>query len=162
MQELYPDGSIKRILPVLLTAEQRGDCDAQDALHQNEEDARIGLGNFDRALLETYRNVKEIDQRRDLELEPYQVVGFTNKQIALYQEERKLLENDAEFYAGKKIPAKLKRDFEINTAQRHQEEKIKDDAEKQIEKINMRCNAWRTRFLEIVGPNHDAQVTTNH
>jgi hypothetical protein len=67
-----------------------------------------------------------------------------------HRRERKKLDNEAEFYAKRQMPAKLMRAFEDNAALMRSEEKIINDARAEMQRINERFDAERKRWRELV------------
>jgi hypothetical protein len=147
---LNPDGSLKRIIPAPLTQEQRRKRDAEEELRMRQEESERAQARRDRALLETYSNVDEIDSARKRSLAGRQMlIDRADQRIAQYEKERKRLDDEAEFYVNRELPLKLKDAFEANKALVEQQEKTRADAQLEMKRINERFDAERRRYMEL-------------
>lgn len=147
---LNPDGSLKEILPAPLTPEQRKKRRQEEEVQHQEEEKERSQAQKDRSLLETYASIEEIDAARDRAVAGRQgLITRAEQRLKQYTRERKHLDDEAEFYAKRELPADLKQAYETNTALIKQQEKTRADAEHEIEQIKERFAADRTRYLEL-------------
>jgi len=150
IRELNPDGTLHRLIPAPLTQEQRRKRDQDEEARRQEEEQERAQSRKDRALLETYGSVSEIEAARTRTIAGRQVlVDRADQRIAQYAKERKRLDNEAEFYAKREMPAKLKDAFEANKALVAQQEKTKADALQEIRNLNTRYDADIKRYQEL-------------
>lgn len=150
LRELNADGSLHRIIPAPRTPEQiRRDEEARQAQLEKEEEAR-SQARKDRALLETYASVEEIEQARKRDLGGRQIlIDRADSRIAQYHKERKRLDDEAEFYVNREMPRKLKDAFATNKTLTDQQEKTRADSVAEMARINERYDAARRRFEDI-------------
>ncbi|HEX7156425.1 MAG TPA: hypothetical protein VF229_04365, partial [Burkholderiaceae bacterium] len=68
-------------------------------------------------------------------------IGRAEDRIKVLDREKKRLDDEAEFYAGREMPDKLKRAFENNAVLRDQQERAIADAEQEKTRINAAYDA---------------------
>ncbi|ENO84933.1 hypothetical protein [Thauera linaloolentis] len=86
-REVSPSGTVRRVVPAPLTAEEIARRDALERGRRADEAARLKQLRMDEALLETYRSLQHLDERRDRE------IGSLDRSInSLRQREAELLE----------------------------------------------------------------------
>jgi len=147
---LNPDGSLKEIIPAPLTPEQRKKHREEEQVQRQEEEKERAQAQKDRSLLETYGSVEEIDSARDRAIYGRQgLINRAEQRLKQYERERKRLDDEAEFYAKREMPADLKQAYESNAALTKQQEKIRTDAQHEIEQIKERFAAERMRYLDL-------------
>ena len=150
IRELNPDGTLHRLIPAPLTAEQRRKRDEDEAARIEEEEKQRAQSRKDRSLLETYGSVSEIEAARTRTIASRQVlIDRAEQRIAQYAKERKRLDDEAEFYAKREMPAKLKDAFQANKELTAQQEKTKSDVLQEIRALNDRYDADEKRYREL-------------
>jgi hypothetical protein len=150
IRELNPDGTLHKLIPAPLTQEQRKKRDLDEEARRQQEENERAQSRKDRALLETYGSVSEIEAARTRTIAGRQVlVDRADQRIAQYAKERKRLDDEAEFYAKREMPAKLKDAFEANKALVAQQEKTKADVQQEIRVLNARYDADIKRYKEL-------------
>ncbi len=147
---LNPDGTVKQVISAPLTREQRRVQEAAEEERMRKEEADRAQARKDRALLETYGSVDEIEASRARSLAARQVIiERANQRIVQYQRERKRLDDEAEFYAKRDMPASLKSKFEANAELLKQQEKTRADSQLEIQRLNERYDAEAKRYREL-------------
>ncbi len=107
------EGVVLRLLPPSLTAPERAALDAKQAKERAFEEANAENVRRDRQLLRRFSNEGSHNRARDMSLEPAMAANRISKQrLAALEDERKPLFDEAEFYKGKPMPAKLKQQFD--------------------------------------------------
>ncbi len=150
IRELNPDGTLHRLIPAPLTREQRRKREQEEEEHLREQEAERAQARKDRALLETYGSVSEIEAARQRTVAARQVlVDRAQQRIEQYARERKKLDDEAEFYAKREMPAKLKEAFAANAALSAQQEKTKTDVLQEIRALNERYDADAQRYRQL-------------
>jgi hypothetical protein len=150
IRELNPDGTLHRVIPAPLTQEQRRKRDQDEEERRLQEERERAQSRKDRALLETYGSVSEIEAARTRSINNQQVlVDRADQRIEQYGRERKRLDNEAEFYAKREMPAKLKAAFEANRALVEQQERVKAKVLQDIADINVRYGGEIKRYKEL-------------
>ncbi len=147
---LAPDGTTRRIIPAPLTKEQRRERERAEEEQRRQEELARAQARKDRALLETYGSTDEIEAARRRVLQGQQIViDRADQRIKQYQRERKHLDNEADFYAKRDMPRKLREQFEANEALLEQQENTRADAQMEMQRINARFDSERKRFQEL-------------
>ena len=151
VRELRSDGSVRRVIEPPLTAEQKAAREAEARRQRDEAERQRAQMRRDLALLETYASEAEIEETRNRALgSRQQLIDRAQQRLAEHEKERKRLDNEAEFYATRKMPDKLKRAFEGNAALVRSEQRIIDDVRADMDRVNGRFDAELKRWRELV------------
>lgn len=111
---LNKDGSPRGVLPPSLTAEERAELEARERRREQERMALQDAIRRDKLLLSRYPNEKAHRKAREEALEDVRKsIQNSEQRIAELEKERKPLLDEAEFYKGKQMPAKLKQSLEF-------------------------------------------------
>lgn len=113
------DGSVKSQLPPLLSPEQAA---AAELARREELLANAALADaarYDRNLLSRYRRQADHDRARRAALDDVQAaMQVSERRLAELAQERKALDDEAEFYKGRLAPPNLRRQLDANDAAR--------------------------------------------
>lgn len=151
IKELRADGSVKRLIEPPLTEEQRRARAEKSRRDYLEQEAKRTQARRDIALMETYASEEEIEAARRAALNSRQTVIDRSKQrLEAFAKERTKLQQEAEFYAGRKMPEKLERAIESNKDLTQAETRLIADMQVDMERINRRFDAELARFRELV------------
>jgi Domain of unknown function (DUF4124) len=151
IKELRPDGSVRRLIEPPLTEEQRRARVEKMRLDRLEQEARRTQARRDIALMETYASEYEIEAARQAALASRQAMIDRSKQrLESFSAERTKLEQEVEFYANRKLPAKLERAIESNKELTLAETRMIIDMEADMARINQRFDAELARFRALV------------
>ncbi len=156
---LNPDGSLKKIIPRPLNREERKRRDEEEEAKRKADEEAHRLENADKRLLETYSSVSEIEAARVRAIAPMKVqIQQADARITQHLREKKRLDEEAEFYAKRELPIKLKDAFEANKALTDQQEKIKSDVNRSIDATNEKYERDKKRFAELEKAAMEAQA----
>jgi hypothetical protein len=151
VRELRPDGSVRRVIEPPLTEEQRKSRADQARREYQEQETKRSQARRDIALMETYASEQEIEAARQTALAGRQMMIDRSKQrLASFATERARLENEAEFYANRKLPDKLERAIEANKSLVQAEQRLIGEMQVDMARINKRFDAELQRFRELV------------
>ena len=116
-QILNRDGSVRGILPPTLTAEERAEKEARDRAAAEARAAAADAVRRDRNLMARYPSEEAHDRAREAALDNVRL-AIRNSELRLRELEaaRKPLLDEAEFYAGKALPPKLRTALDANDA----------------------------------------------
>ncbi len=114
---LARDGTLLRIVPPQLTADERAEKEARDRRAAAEREAKAEAARRDKALLLRYPDEAAHTKARTAALEDVQTAMKLSelRQQDLTRDRKPLLE-EAEFYKGKAVPPKLKQQLDANEA----------------------------------------------
>ncbi len=112
---LSRDGTLIRIVPPSLTADERAEREAKERKLAAEREARTEAVRRDRNLVQRFPNVAAHQKAREMALETI-VYAITQSEarIADLERERKPMTEETEFYVGKPLPGKLKAQIDAN------------------------------------------------
>ncbi len=114
---LNSDGSLRRILPPSLTADERAEREAAERRAQAERSARQDAVRRDRNLMIRFPDEAAHHKAREAALDPVRLAIKAGEQRVLdLVAERKPLLDEAEFYKGRQLPARLKQQLDANDA----------------------------------------------
>jgi hypothetical protein len=114
---LSRDGTLLRIVPPSLTADERADKEARERKLAAEREARSEAVRRDRNLMQRFPNVAAHHKAREQALEVTQfAITQSEARLADLERERKPLMDESEFYKGKTMPGKLKGQLDANDA----------------------------------------------
>ena len=116
-KELNRDGSVRRVLPPTQTAEEAAEADARARADAAERAARADARVRDRNLLLRYPNEVAHQRARVAAADTVRAaIRTTDNRLRDLAAERRPLQNEAEFYVGKPLPAKLRGLLDANDA----------------------------------------------
>lgn len=114
---LNRDGSVQRVVPPTLTADERSE---RDAAERRAELARAGQADAvrrDRNLVARFPNEAAHRKSREAALDTVRLATkATENRLKELAAERKPLQDEAEFYKGRHIPLRLKQQLDANDA----------------------------------------------
>ena len=109
------DGSVRRILPPSMTAEERAAAEERRRREQLEERTRRDAIRHDRNLLSRYPDIERHNEAREAALEPVRsAMQSTDKRMEELERERRQLREEAEIYKGRELPRSLRHKIEQN------------------------------------------------
>jgi hypothetical protein len=134
---LNRDGSLKRIVPATLTAEERAEREAADRKAAEERAALNDAVRRDRNLKARFPNEAAHQKAREASLEVVRASLRTSQQrIKELEAERKPLASEIEFYRGRSVPARLKQQLEANDTSVAAQRDLMQTQEAELVRIN--------------------------
>jgi hypothetical protein len=114
---LNRDGSLRRIVPPTMTAEERAEREAAERRAELQRAALADAVRRDRNLVARFPNEAAHHRAREAALDAVRsAMKATEQRSAELAAARKPLEEEAEFYKGKSIPMRLKQQIDANDA----------------------------------------------
>ena len=114
---LNKDGSVQRVLPPTLTAEERAEREAAQRKADLSRAAQADAVRRDRNLIVRYPNEATHHKAREAALDTVRLaMKATELRVRELAAERKPLLDEAEFYTGRQIPPRLKQRLDANEA----------------------------------------------
>lgn len=134
---LNADGSVKRIVPPTLTAEERAEREAVERKMAEERAALNDAVRRDRNLKARFPNEPTHQRAREAALEVVRVGMRTSQQrMKELEAERRPLTEEAEFYRGRPVPARLKQQIEANETSVAATRDLIQTQESELQRIN--------------------------
>jgi hypothetical protein len=114
---LNSDGSVRQVRTPVMTADELSESEAREREAAAERARRLEAIRRDRNLLARFPNEAAHQKARAAALDDVnKAVRASESRLAALAAERKPLTDEAEFYVGKAIPAKLKSQLDANDA----------------------------------------------
>lgn len=110
---LNSDGSTKKVLPPTMTADERADAEARERAQNARRMAEVEAVRRDRNLRTRYPNEAAHQKARVAALDDVKrTLQLSQQRLDALAAEKKPLLNEAEFYVGRAMPARLKQQIE--------------------------------------------------
>lgn len=157
-RELGPNGQTLRNVEAPLTSEQRAARSAEEAQRKVEEAILREKQRKDQALLNTYSSEKDIElMRLRAQTDVQKSINAAETKIVEIRTQRKVFENEAEFYKKKKLPPEVQKglrdaDYEIKV-----QEYLIESKKKELDLIRIKYDEDLRRFQEIARRNASAR-----
>ena len=147
---LNGDGSVKQIVPPTPTADERAEMDAREREAITERSMRNESVRRDRNLLVRFPNEAAHRKARAAALdENRKSVKVSEGRLELLAQERKPLLDDAEFYIGKPLPARLKSQLDANDAAVKAQQDLVQNQQAEIVRITALFDAELERLKKL-------------
>lgn len=133
---LARDGTLIRIVPPQLTAEERADKEARDQKAAAAKAAQAEAVRRDRSLAQRYPNEAAHAKAREKALDDVRsAIRISETRQQELERERKPLQQEAEFYQGKAMPPKLKQQLDANEAATAAQRDIQKNQHAELERV---------------------------
>ncbi|UXH78207.1 hypothetical protein [Roseateles amylovorans] len=114
---LNSDGSVRKMMPPTLSPEEQAVADARQRAAEVQRLALQDAVRRDRNLLQRYRDEPAHQRAREAALDDIrQAMQLSEKRLKDLAAERKPMQEEAEFYKGKRLPLKLQHQMDMNDA----------------------------------------------
>ena len=131
------DGSLQRIVPPTLTADERAAVEARQRVEAERRAAQQENVRRDRNLMQRYPSEVSHRKAREAALEVVRKsLKLSETRMELLAKERKPLDAEAEFYVGKPLPAKLKQQIDGNEAAVEAQQSLMATQRAELNRIN--------------------------
>lgn len=131
------DGSPRQVIPPRMNAEERAAAEERRQQKLAEEAALKDAIRRDRNLMMRYPNETAHNKARKAALEDLQAaIRLSERRVQDLVAERKPLENEAEFYKGKRMPLKLRTKLDANDAAQQGQRDVIEGQKAEIVRIN--------------------------
>ncbi|HET9822366.1 MAG TPA: hypothetical protein VFQ16_11130 [Burkholderiaceae bacterium] len=133
---LAKDGTLIRIVPPQLTAEERAEKEARDQKAAAGKAAQAEAVRRDRSLAQRYPNEAAHAKAREKALDDIRsAIRISEARQQELERERKPLQQEAEFYQGKPMPAKLRQQLDANDAATAAQRDIQKNQHAELERV---------------------------
>lgn len=131
------DGTPRGVLSPSMSMEEIAAREAQLQREAREREARVAEQRKDRLLLQRYPDEASHARARAAALEaPNDAIQNANNRLADLEAERRKLEQEAEFYVGKSLPATLQLLFDTNVASVAAQRTMISNQQAEIDRVN--------------------------
>jgi hypothetical protein len=147
---LNRDGSLRRVLPPTLTAEERAQMEAAERAAREAQAAQQDVVKYDRLLKTRYPNEAAHQRARDAALTAsHAAIQSAEARLGELAVERKRLADEAEFYRGRVLPARLKQQIDGNEGQAEAQRTSIRNVRGEQERINKRFDVELARLRKL-------------
>lgn len=134
---LNSDGSLRTIVPPLLSPEERAAQEARQRQLAVERAAQQDKIRRDRNLMVRFRNEAAHQKARENALDDIKkAMHLSETRIATLAKERKPLMDEAEFYVGKPMPALLKQQLDANEVAAEAQRQLIENQKVELVRVN--------------------------
>ncbi len=134
---LNADGSVRRVVPPTMTVDEMAEAEAKKRQAEVDRVAQQDAIRRDRNLQARFPNEAAHTKAREAALDDVRKgVTFSEDRLAELQRERKPLQDESEFYKGKRMPAKLKQQLDANDAAAAAQRSLVQNQKDEITRIN--------------------------
>jgi hypothetical protein len=134
---LNRDGSVQRIIPPTLTAEERAAAEAAESRRAAQHKAQQDVIRRDRTLLQRYPDEAAHAKARTAALDTVRAsVKLSEARLQDLAAERKPLIAETEFYVGKPLPTSLRQQLDANDAATEAQRALVANQQSEIGRIN--------------------------
>ena len=149
---LNADGSVKRVVPPTMTAEERSDAEARDREAETRRVEQRDAIKRDRNLLVRFPNEAAHRKQRELALDDVRKsLRQSEARLVELAKERKPLTDEAEFYVGKQLPLKVKLGLDANDASVEAQKSLMQNQRIEILRIDKLYDAELERLRKLWG-----------
>jgi hypothetical protein len=147
---LNSDGTVKTILPPSMTSDERADYEARERKESQQQAAQQEALRRDRNLMRRYPNEASHRNAREAALDDVRKsLDRSERRLSDLAGERKPLADEAEFYQGKPMPAKLRQQMDANDAAVEAQRSLVQNQEAELVRINALYDVELTRLKRL-------------
>jgi hypothetical protein len=149
---LNSDGSVQRVLPPTLTAEERAEREAAERKAELARAAQADAVRRDRNLMARFPDEATHHKAREAALDTVRLaMTATALRVKELAAERKPLMDESEFYTGRQLPARLKQQLDANDAAVAAQRQSTITQELELARINRLYDAELDRLRRLWG-----------
>jgi hypothetical protein len=147
---LNRDGSLRKVIPPTLTAEERAEKEAKERAEKEAKAAAADAVRRDRNLMARFPNEAAHQRARENALDTVRLaMKATELRLRGLAAERKPLLDEAEFYQGKPLPPRLKSQIDANDAAVEAQRGATSTQQAELERINRLYDAELERLRRL-------------
>lgn len=147
---LNADGSQRATLPPAMSPEERSAQEARDRKYAAERAAQLDAVRRDRNLMQRFPNEATHKAARSAALDDAsKAMLISERRIKDLALERKPLLDEAEFYKGRALPAKLKQQMDANDASVEAQQQLIENQKAELVRINSRYDAELAKLKRL-------------
>lgn len=144
------DGSVKSVLPPALSPDERAELEARERQAAAERMAQQEALRRDRNLLRRYPSEAPHKKAREAALDDVRKsVARSQQRLADLSVERKPLMDEAEFYKGRTLPAKLRQQMDANDAAVDAQRNLVQNTQEEVVRINALYDVELSRLKRL-------------
>lgn len=147
---LNADGSVRMVVPPTPTADEHAEAEVAERRAAAERASQRDAVRRDRNLMQRFPNEAAHQRAREAALDDVRkAVRNSEERLKLLAAERKPLLDEAEFYVGQQLPAKLKQSLDANDASVEAQRTLVQNQQAEIVRINALFDAELERLKRL-------------
>lgn len=151
-QLLNRDGSLRQVIPPTMTADERAEQEARDRAAAEARAAQNDAVRRDRNLMARFPNEAAHKRAREAAADTVRLaIRASELRLRDLEAARKPLNDEAEFYIGRQMPAKLKAQIEANEAAVEAQRSASLNQEAELVRINKLYDLELERLRRLWG-----------
>ncbi|MDO9316302.1 MAG: DUF4124 domain-containing protein [Burkholderiaceae bacterium] len=147
---LNADGSTRKVVPPTMTADEQAESDARERVKASRRAAEQDAIRRDRNLRMRYPTEAAHQKARLAALDDLdRTLKVSQKRLEALAAERKPLLDEAEFYVGRQLPARLKQQLDGNDAAAEAQRALMQNQQSETQRINASFDAELVRLRAL-------------
>ena len=149
---LSGQGTTVKKIDAPLTPEQIAAREAKEQRKRVEEERRREQLRKDKALLNTYASLDDIESKRQRALSQVErEARESERRISLLERQASENRSEADFYKKKAMPSDLKRRLDENEAALKAEKNLFGQKKDEVAQVNVKFDEDKKRYLDLIG-----------
>ena len=149
-RKLKSDGSLDRIVPPTMTADEKAEAEAREREAKAQLVAQQDAIRRDRNLVARFPNEAAHRKAREKALDDVRnAIRISESRVKLLENERKPLMDETEFYVGKPLPTKLKLAIDANDAALAAQKALIQNQQAEVGRINALYDVELARLKKL-------------
>ena len=149
---LSTQGTTVKKIEALMTAEQEAARDAEEAKKKEDAVRRAEQLRKDKALLNTYQNLDDLESKRQRALlEVERDMKDADRRVSFLEKQEQELKLEEEFFRKKPLPVDLKRRLDENEGGLRAERGLLRSKKDEIVQVNVKFDLDKKRYVELTG-----------
>lgn len=146
-QQLNRDGSLKRVVPPALTAQEKAEREMRERKAAEERAARADATRQDRSLLQRYRTPEDHQRARETAMNALRgAMAATESRLESLGKERRQYADEEEFYRGRRLPPKLQQQIDSVEAALAAQRTASQNQRAELDRVNRLFDAELERL----------------
>jgi len=147
---LNQDGSVKRVVPPPMTADERAERELAELRAAEAHAAQFDAQRRDRNLKTRFPNEAAHHKAREAALDTARLaMRASDARLEALAAERKPLLSEVEFYKGRALPPRLKQQLDANDASASAQRALKSQQQAEMERINQLFDVELDRLRKL-------------
>ena len=147
---LSTQGTTVKRIDAPLTAEQEAARDAEEVKRKEEAVKRGEQLRRDKALLNTYQNLDDLESKRQRALlQVEREMKEAERRVSFLQKQELEIKDEEAFFKKKQLPAELKRKLDENEGALRAERSLLASKKDEITQVNLKFDEDKKRYTEL-------------
>lgn len=149
---LSTQGTTVKKIDAPLTPEQQAAREVEEEKKKEEAVKRAEQLRKDKALLNTYQNIDDLESKRQRALlQVEREMKDAERRVSFLEKQEKEYKQEEEFFKKKKMPIELKRKLDENEGALRAERLLMTSKKDEISQVNLKFDEDKKRYLELSG-----------